>query len=145
MSAPLTERQRRFAPPSAPTGAKVVEAAIEAGYSETSAKDLGYRTLKLPHVQELILAELARQKGRSGAVGVAALIEIASNTAAPAAARVAAARALVEQAGLIGSAKDAPSTRLAIDFGAPAPDYKAILAAFAGVAAVASAATATVQ
>lgn len=145
MPAPLTDMQRRFALAYATNGAKAVEAALEAGYSEASAKDLAYRTLKLPHVQELIVAELTRQKGRSGAIGMAALIEIAGNTAAPAAARVAAARSLIEQAGLIGAAKDAPTARLSFDFGAPAPDYKAILDAFAGVAAIAHSAAPTVQ
>jgi hypothetical protein len=140
MPAPGTEMQARFALEYVANGGKVEAAAIAAGYSERSAYDLGRRALNLPHVQALILDELNKQRSRSGVVGLSALIEIASNEKAAAAARVAAARTLIEHAGLIDTAKESQGARLAADLGAPAPDYKSILDAFANLSSLAAAA-----
>lgn len=139
MTAPMTDMQARFAVAYANNGGDSTAAAIEAGYSEKSAKDLGYRTLSLPHVQELIMMELTRQRSRAGVVGLAALIKIAQSDKAPAAAVVSAGRALVEFAGLVGSAADTNYARGGFS-NAPAPDYKAILDTFANISALAVAA-----
>ena len=55
--------------------------------------------------------ELVNLRTRSGAVGLDALVRIACDTAAPAAASVSAARALMEHAGLLGTAKDVEKVR----------------------------------
>lgn len=145
MPAPMTEMQGRFALAFARNGGDATKAAIEAGYSEKSASDLGRRALELPHVQDLIMVELTRQRSRAGAVGLNALIEVAQSDKAPAAAKVAAGRTLIEFAGLVGSAKDSDEARRYADRGAPAPDYKAILDTFANLSALAGAKQVTVQ
>ena len=127
MPAPMTELQRRFAVEYATNGGDAQKAAIEAGYSEKSARDLGRRTLALPHVQEMILQELTRLRGRSGAVGVKALVEIAENSNVTPAARVSAARALMEHAGMLGTAKEIKETREGVRESGEIVDYKAVL------------------
>ncbi len=112
-------------------------AAIEAGYSEKSASDLGYRALALPHVQELILRELTRSKARAGVAGLSALMRIAQSDKAPPAAVVSAGRALVEYAGLVGAAAGDDRTRRGYGLDTPSPDYKAILDTFANISALA--------
>ena len=111
LSLPLTELQAAFAIAYATNGGDATQAAIDAGYSEKSAVDLGRRALSNPQVQELILCELTRLRCRSGAIGLHALIRIAQSPAAPAAAVVAAGRALAEHAGLLGSAKEMEGAR----------------------------------
>jgi Terminase small subunit len=133
--------QARFAAAYALNGGNSTKAAIEAGYSEKSAGDLGRRALELPHVQEMILMELTRQRARAGAIGLNALVQVAESDKAPAAAKVAAGRALMEFAGLANSAKDADEARWRACDGKPAPDYKAILDTFANISTPAIAAT----
>lgn len=111
MPAPLTDMQKEFARRFAANGGNAREAAIAAGYSEVSADDIGRRTAALPHVAELILKELMGLRASSGAVGLAALTRIAQSNTAPAAAVVAAARALLEHAGLLGTAKEIAESR----------------------------------
>ncbi|EKV31521.1 hypothetical protein C882_3894 [Caenispirillum salinarum AK4] len=52
-----------------------------------------------------------RARFRSGAVGINALMQLAQDDKAPANARVSAARALCEHAGLLGTAKDMEDAR----------------------------------
>src|SRR5262245_56122415 len=111
MPLPMTERQERFAIEYALNGGDVTAAAIAAGYSEKSAYDLGRRTLALPHVQIAVLQELVKLRFRSGAIGLNAMIQVATNDKAPAAARVSAARALMEHAGMLGTAKEVMEVR----------------------------------
>ncbi len=129
MSAPGTEMQARFALAYAQNGGNATAAAIEAGYSAKSADDLGPRTLQLPHVQEMILTELTRQRSRAGAVGLKVLVDVAQSEKAPAPARVAAGRALLEFAGLASGSKSLDDTEGRA--GQPAPDYRAVLDALA--------------
>jgi hypothetical protein len=136
----VTELQARFAIAFANNGGKATEAAIEAGYSEKSAKDLGRRAFETPHVQELIMLELNRLRSRAGAVGLAAVVEVAQSDKAPAAAKVSAGRTLMEFAGML-SAKDIGDAQRRGENGAPAPDYRAILDAFANISTLAVAAT----
>lgn len=138
MPAPMTELQVRFAFAYVSNGGDVKAAAIEAGYSEKSAADLGYRALALPHVQEMILRELIAFKARAGVAGLSALMRIAKSETAPPAAVVSAGRALVEYAGLVGLAADGDGRRRLHE--TPAPDYKAILDTFANISALAVAA-----
>ena len=107
----LTELQERFAVEFAMNGGDATAAAIAAGYSEKSACDLGRRALALPQVSERVLAELMRLRSKSGAVGLKALTDIAEDGNVTAAARVSAARALLEHAGLVGTAKEVGEAR----------------------------------
>jgi hypothetical protein len=111
LSSALTDLQTAFAIAYATNGGNATAAAIEAGYSENSAVDLGRRALSNPQVQDLILIELTRLRCRSGAIGLHALIRIAQSSTAPAAAVVAAGRALTEHAGLLGPGKEMESAR----------------------------------
>ena len=114
-----TELQAKFAAAFVRNGGNATAAAIEAGYSEKSASDLGRRALESPHVH-----------------GLGALVEVAQSDKAPAAAKVAAGRALLEFAGFAGSSREADDSRWRSP-GAPAPDYKAILDTFANISALA--------
>ncbi len=105
MPAPMTEKQQAFALEYASNGGNATAAAKTAGYSEVSAHELGRQLLEKPHVREAIHGELMKLKYRSGVVGLSALVNIAQDEKSPPAARVSAARALVEHAGLLESAK----------------------------------------
>ncbi|MER9743956.1 MULTISPECIES: terminase small subunit [unclassified Mesorhizobium] len=143
MSASGTELQIRFAIAYARNGGNAKAAAIEAGYSEKSADDLGRRALESPTVHEMILQEVTRQRARAGVVGLHALITVAESDRSPAPAKVAAGRALLEFAGLAGSSRDLDDEQRRD--GGPAPDYKAILDGFAQAAAAAMAAPKSLQ
>lgn len=135
-----TEKQARFVAAYVVNGGNATAAALEAGYSEKSASDIGYRLAKLPHINEAIMSELLQHKSRAGAVGLAAVVKVAQSDSAPAAARVAAGRTLMEFAELVGpGARLADGTRNPVQ-GAAAPDYKAILDSFANISRVAIAA-----
>lgn len=107
MPAAGTDKQIAFAAAYVINGGDATKAAIAAGYSEATAGQIGWQQLQKPVVREMVHRELLRQRGRSGAVGLNALVRIAEDPKAPAAARVAAARTLMEHAGLIGSGKAA--------------------------------------
>ncbi len=126
MPAPMTEMQERFAFEYAINGGNTTKAAVSAGYSEKSACDIGRRLTSLPHVQSAILIELVKLRSRSGAIGLNAMIEVATNEKAPGAARVSAARALMEHAGMVGLAKDMVASREKADKG-KVIDYMAVL------------------
>lgn len=126
MPAAGTELQRRFATAYANNGGSATKAAIEAGYSEHSAKDIGRITAALPHVQTMIVRELMKMQARSGAVGLGALINVAENEKAAAAARVAAARTLLEHARMIGPGR-ANDDDEGEDQGGEVVDYNAAL------------------
>lgn len=143
MAAPRTDMQLRFAAAFATNGGDKTAAAIEAGYSEKSAKDIGRRTFELPHVQDMIMAALTRQRARAGAIGLNALAQIAACDKAPAAARVAASRGLMEFAGLVGSGRIAESDMGTRAPGESATDYKAVLDAFANLSRAAGASDGT--
>lgn len=61
--AELTEKQKRFCEEYM-IDLNATQAAIRAGYSENSAKEIGYECLTKPHVQEY-LSELKRQRSES--------------------------------------------------------------------------------
>lgn len=128
MPAPNTEMQQKFAVSYATNGGDHKAAAIEAGYSEHSAQVLGRRMLDLPHVQEMIMLALLGQKARAGAIGLDALIHVAKSATAPAAAKVAAGRVLIEFAGLASKEVEQDPRGLV-----PRPDYKSILDSFAEI------------
>ena len=94
MPAAGTDLQETFALHFASNGGDATKAAISAGYSANSAGQIGWQQLQKPVVRELILKALSRLRGRSGAIGLSALVAIAEDPKAPAAARVAAARTL---------------------------------------------------
>jgi hypothetical protein len=126
----LTEQQKRFVLEYASgegAAGNASEAARRAGYSPPSAAEIGRQLLEKPHVREAIYRELVRLRHRSGAVGLDALIRIAQSDKAPAAARVAAGRALCEHAGLLGTAKDTAATRAAADAGEDAAAREKLL------------------
>jgi hypothetical protein len=115
MAAPMTEMQQRFAVEYASNGGNATAAAKAAGYSEKSAHEIARQLLEKPWIREAIFRELAKLRYRAGAVGLDALVRLAQSEKTPAAARVAAARALCEHAGLLGTAKDTAATRAAAD------------------------------
>jgi hypothetical protein len=131
MRAPLTEKQVEFARVFALNGGDATAAAVAAGYSESSARDMGRRTAALPHVADAILRELMHLRASSGAIGLAALTRIAQSTTAPAAAVVAAGRALCEHAGLLGTAKELREARERAADSANVASYTAVLDALA--------------
>jgi phage terminase small subunit len=102
----LTDHQQRFAAEYAANGGKGTAAAKAAGYSERSAHEIARQLLQKDEVQHAIYRQLMKLKHRSGAVGLDALLRIATDEKASASARVSAARTLCEHAGLLGSAKD---------------------------------------
>ena len=106
MPAASTEMQKTFAVEYASNGGNATAAAKAAGYSEKSSHEIGRQLLQKPHVLEMIRTHLAKLRSRSGAVGLHALVEICTNSESPANARVAAARALCEHAGMMGTGKD---------------------------------------
>lgn len=107
MPATETQMQQDFAVHYVTNGGNGAKAARDAGYSAKSARVLAHRLVNNPSVQGLIQRELGKLRYRSGTVGLNALMTIAEDTKAPQAARVAAARALLEHAGMIGSGRDA--------------------------------------
>jgi len=127
MPAPMTEMQERFAAEYAMNGGDSTAAAIAAGYSEKSAGDMGRRTLAFPHVEAAVLKELIKLRSRSAAIGLNAMIQIAVNERAPAAARVSAARSLMEHAGLLGPAKEVLDARATASDDSNVIDYVAVL------------------
>jgi hypothetical protein len=124
-----TDKQQAFALEYASNGANATAAAKAAGYSEKSAHEIGRQLLEISHVQEAIHRELMRNRYRSGAIGLEAMIQIATNEKAPAAARVSAARALMEHGGLLGTAKEMDEARANADSkdSIRPVDYKEIL------------------
>ena len=100
----LTPKQRVFVTTLVRTGTNPTNAAREAGYSDagTSAYDL----MKLPHVAAAIRLERERYiSGELANVATGTLHAILVDKAAPAAARVQAARTVLEMSGEIGKAK----------------------------------------
>jgi hypothetical protein len=124
MPATETEMQQAFAVNYVTNGGNATKAAIDAGYSAKSARVLGHRLVNNETVQTLIQRELGKLRYRSGTVGLNALNEIAEDPKAPQAARVAAARTLLEHAGLIGAGKDGA---LPVDPGGNVTDYNEFL------------------
>jgi len=125
--AELNEQQARFAVEYASNGAHATNAALAAGYSPNHPADIARQLLQKPHVQEAIIRELIRLRTRSGAIGLFALVSIAQNEKAPAAARVAAARTLCEHAGLVGSSKEIRNERDRVAYGDNVVDFKDML------------------
>lgn len=123
----INDNQQRFALEYASNGGNATAAAKSAGYSAKTAHEIGRQLLEKQHVQEAIKRELMRQRFRSGAVGLNALMRIADNEDAPAAARVSAARALLEHAGMVGGTKEMAEAREEADYAASVIDYKEVL------------------
>jgi hypothetical protein len=99
--------QQAFAVNYVTNGGNATQAAKDAGYSAKSARVLGHRLVNNETVQGLIQRELGKLRYRSGTVGLNALMSITEDPRAPAAARVAAARALLEHSGMIGAGREA--------------------------------------
>lgn len=100
----LTPKQRVFITTLVRTGTNPTNAAREAGYSDagTSAYDL----MRLPHIAAAIRLERERYiSGELANVATGTLHAILTDKAAPAAARVQAARTVLEMSGEIGKAK----------------------------------------
>lgn len=104
-----TDMQKRFALEYASNGGNASQAAKDAGYSAKSAHEIGRQLLEKPHVHEMVMKELNRLRYRSGVTGLNALMQIAQDRAAPANARVSAARALCEHSGLLGAGRSLES------------------------------------
>ena len=120
MPAPMTEKQCAFVLEYARNGGNASAAARVAGYPEKSAHEQGRQQLEKPHIREAIYKELMKLRYRSGVVGLSALVRIAEDDTKPAAAQVAAARALIEHSGLMVWSKEDP------DLAENNPDLKII-------------------
>jgi phage terminase small subunit len=59
----LTEKQKRFADYYIETG-NATESAIKAGYSEKTAKEMGYENLTKPHIRQYIDERLAEKESK---------------------------------------------------------------------------------
>lgn len=125
MPAPMTDKQQAFVIEFARNGGNASAAAREAGYPEKSAHEQGRQQLEKPHVREAIYRELMKLRYRSGVIGLSALIGIAEDETNPAAARVSAARALVEHAGLF--AREDDNELSDPDNGRKIVDYQSVL------------------
>ena len=115
MPTPLTDLQQRFAYEFATNGGNATAAAKAAGYSAKTAHEIGRQQLDKPHVLEVIRKHLMHLRARSGAVGIQTLIQMAQSDNTPGTARVSAARALCEHAGLLGPAKEVAEARKVAD------------------------------
>lgn len=100
----LTPKQRQFVSALVRSGATPTHAAREAGYSD--AKTSAYDLLRLPHVVAAVRLERERYiSGELANVATGTLHAILVDSAAPAAARVQAARTVLEMSGEIGRHK----------------------------------------
>lgn len=117
--ADLTAKQRTFVTVLVRLGCTPTHAAREAGYSDpkVSAHDL----LRTPHIQNAVRFERARYVQSDLAnIATCTLREVMADKAAPASARVQAARTVLELAGELGKAKsdgveDRPLSELSAD------------------------------
>lgn len=107
MPATETQMQQSFAAHYVANGGNGAKAARDAGYSPKSARVIAHKLVNNPTIQDLIQRERGKLRYRSGTVGLTALTTIAEDAKAPQAARVAAARALLEHAGLLGPGREA--------------------------------------
>lgn len=78
-------------------------AALAAGYSESTAASCVATYLRHPRVLARIAEEADRQRAVSGIIGLSVLQKIAQSEQAAGAARVTAARTLMEYAGMVGA------------------------------------------
>jgi len=100
----LTPKQRLFVMAIVRTGTNPTNAAREAGYSDAGAS--AYDLMRLPHIAAAIRLERERYiSGELANVATGTLHAILVDKAAPAAARVQAARTVLEMSGEIGKAK----------------------------------------
>lgn len=107
----LTEMQERFSVEYVARQADGTAAALAAGYADTTAHTMVSRLLSSPHVAARIAVELDKQRVVSGTIGLTVLQSIARQDRFPAAARVTAARTLMEYAGMIGGKAETGATK----------------------------------
>lgn len=93
----LTDKQRAFVTAYIANGAKAADAARTAGYADPYGA--AYQQMRNRAVLEAIRENTLHQIAAGGAVGVGVLLEIATDKAAPAPARVSSAKWLAEAAG----------------------------------------------
>ncbi len=104
----LTEQQRQFVM-RAVRGGDYTRAKIEAGYADSVDP---CQILRDPRVAAALRAEVARQLATDGAsIGYGTLKRIAQDKQAPAAAQVAAAKALLQGAGLLDQPQQGKETK----------------------------------
>lgn len=96
----LTEKQAAYVAAFVANGGFAGAAAAKAGYEFPEQES--WRLGTLPHVRAAIAAEVERRiAGEAAAAGVGVLLAVARDTGAPASARVAAGRGLLDAAGLL--------------------------------------------
>lgn len=119
IGADLTPKQRTFVTVLVRLGCTPTHAAREAGYAE--AKVSAHDLLRTPHIQAAVKFERARYVQSDLAnIATCTLREVMTDNAAPASARVQAARTVLELAGELGKAKsdgveDRPLSELSAD------------------------------
>lgn len=115
----LTPKQRTFIMALVRTGTNPTNAAREAGYSDAGAS--AYDLMRLPHIAAAIRLERERYiSGELANVATGTLHAILTDKAAPASARVQAARTVLEMSGEIGRHKtsaeeDRPLSEMSAD------------------------------
>jgi hypothetical protein len=115
----LTPKQRSFVMALVRTGTNPTNAAREAGYSDAGAS--AYDLMRLPHIGAAIRLERERYiSGELANVATGTLHAILTDKAAPASARVQAARTVLEMSGEIGRNKtsaeeDRPLSEMSAD------------------------------
>ena len=96
-----TEQQRAFVGNYVANGGNGVSAALAAGYSARSAKEIAHRLIRKPHVARAIREEqMVAIGGRLCSTALATLEAIMTDPKAPAGARVDAAKTLLDRGGL---------------------------------------------
>jgi hypothetical protein len=104
-----TELQRAFAVHYVANGGDAKKAAQSAGYSPTSAKEIGHRLARLPTVKALIRLEAeTRIINQGAAVAIHTLIAIMGNEEMSGAVRVEASKTMLDRAGHISKAQVKP-------------------------------------
>ena len=99
MDSTPTQLQRAFAVELVAGGGNVTQAAIRAGYSPASARQIGQHLLEKPHVQAAIRMEQGRVLGRLAVKAMCLLEGVMDDPNAPAGARVDAAKTILDRAG----------------------------------------------
>lgn len=93
------EQQRAFAVALVRNGGNITAAAIEAEYSQKSARQIGQNLLDKPHVQKMVRDEQGRVLGRLAGKALCVLEGILDDPTAPAGARVDASKTILDRAG----------------------------------------------
>lgn len=103
----LTPQQHDFVKYYVATGGNGAEAARKAGYSEQSARQIASTLLDKPHVAEAVRREQRRALARIANKAIVTLEGFLDDKAAPAGARIDAAKTVLDRVGITGKVAEA--------------------------------------